>query len=123
LVDDKPRLLIDDRTKNVVFTKNGHLKKLSKAYGLHAQMVPELDQMTLEARARNSSGSIPEGRRFKSYPRNQLYLLSNFSHIGRPPRAAFVFRQAILAVFTGIQLGPRWSPIGPCRRGFPMGDR
>jgi hypothetical protein len=23
-------------------------------------------------------------------PRNQLYLLSNFSHIGRPPRAAFV---------------------------------
>jgi hypothetical protein len=45
----KPRLLIDDRTRDVTFTKNGHLDKLRNA-GLHVQMVQHLDQMTLETR-------------------------------------------------------------------------
>jgi hypothetical protein len=49
LIDDKPRLLIDDRTGNVPFTKNGHLEKLRKTYGLHVQMVQDQDQVTLEA--------------------------------------------------------------------------
>lgn len=55
LVDDEPRLLIDDRTRNVTFTKNGHLDKLRnyklRNAGLHVQMVQHLDQMTLETRA------------------------------------------------------------------------
>jgi hypothetical protein len=50
LIDDKPRLLIDDRTRNVAFTKNKHLDKLRNT-GLHVQMVQCLDQMTLETRA------------------------------------------------------------------------
>jgi hypothetical protein len=49
-IDDKPRLLIDDRSRNVAFTKNGHLHKLLNA-GLHVQMVQGEDQMTLERRA------------------------------------------------------------------------
>jgi hypothetical protein len=51
LIDDKPRVLIDDRTMNVAFTKNGHLKKLREICGLQVQMVHDLDQMTLHARA------------------------------------------------------------------------
>jgi hypothetical protein len=50
LIDKKPRLLIDDRTGNVAFTKNGHLDKL-RHMGLHVQMVQNDDQMTLETRA------------------------------------------------------------------------
>jgi hypothetical protein len=46
LIDDKPRLLIDDREGNIAFTKNAHLKKLQDT-GLHVQMVTGLDQMTL----------------------------------------------------------------------------
>ncbi|WP_020507229.1 hypothetical protein [Lamprocystis purpurea] len=49
LVDDKPRLLIDDRTSNLAFTNHGHLDKLRNT-GLHVQMVRTLDQMTLEPR-------------------------------------------------------------------------
>ena len=50
LIDAKPRLLIDDRTGNVAFTKNGHLDKL-RNMGLNVQMVKNDDQMTLEKRA------------------------------------------------------------------------
>ena len=50
LIDKKPRLLIDDRTPNVAFTKNGHLEKLCNL-GLHVQMVQNDDQMTLETLA------------------------------------------------------------------------
>ena len=49
LVDDEPRLLIDDRTLNAAFMKNGHLDKLRNK-GLHVQMVHSLNQMTLKAR-------------------------------------------------------------------------
>jgi len=49
LVDDEPRLLIDDHTLNAAFTKNGHLDKLRNK-GLHVQMVHSLDQMKLVAR-------------------------------------------------------------------------
>ncbi len=52
LVDDEPRLLIDDRVGNVAFTQNGHLKKLrEKPCGIHVQMVSRLDDMALRARA------------------------------------------------------------------------
>lgn len=47
IIDDKPRLLIDDRTRNVAFTKNGHLQKLLNL-GLHVQMVQDPDKMTLK---------------------------------------------------------------------------
>jgi hypothetical protein len=47
LIDDKPRLLIDDRDINVAFTNNGHLKKLIETYHLHVQLVQGRDQMTL----------------------------------------------------------------------------
>jgi hypothetical protein len=47
LIDDKPRLLIDDRSGNIAFTKIGHLKKLRDTH-LHVQMVTNLDQMALE---------------------------------------------------------------------------
>jgi hypothetical protein len=50
-IDDNPRVLIDDRTTNVAFMENGHLKKLRETYGLHVQIVQSLDQMTLETRA------------------------------------------------------------------------
>ena len=50
LVDDKPRLLIDNRQDNVTFKKNGHLEKLYRT-GLHVQMVQWQDQMTLGTRA------------------------------------------------------------------------
>ena len=46
-VAEKPRLLIDDRSKNAAFTNNGHLDKLRQA-GLHVQMVRSPDQMKLE---------------------------------------------------------------------------
>ncbi len=48
-IDDQPRLLIDDRKRNVSFIENGHLKKLRKT-GLHVQMVHSLNQMTLDVR-------------------------------------------------------------------------
>lgn len=51
LVDDKPRLLIDNRTNNVAFTQNGHLKKLLDVpHKLHVQMVSGLGDMALETR-------------------------------------------------------------------------
>jgi hypothetical protein len=49
LVDDEPRLLIDNRTGNVAFTENGHLNKLRSApRKIHVQMVSGLDDMALE---------------------------------------------------------------------------
>jgi hypothetical protein len=53
LVDENPRLLIDDRTgdqstKGLAFTKEGHLHKLRNK-GLHVQMVHSVDQMALDA--------------------------------------------------------------------------
>jgi hypothetical protein len=40
LVDDEPRLLIDDHTPKIAFTLNGHLKKLrDEPYSLQVQMV------------------------------------------------------------------------------------
>jgi hypothetical protein len=52
LIDDEPRLLIDDyragdRRENSTFIKNGHLDKLRNK-GLHVQMVRSLEQMALE---------------------------------------------------------------------------
>jgi hypothetical protein len=47
LIDDKPRLLIDDRARNVAFTKNGDLDRLHH-FGLRIQMVRSPEQMTLE---------------------------------------------------------------------------
>jgi hypothetical protein len=54
LVDDEPRLLIDNRTsddstRSLAFTKNGHLDKLRRK-GLCVQMVDSVDHMTLEPR-------------------------------------------------------------------------
>jgi hypothetical protein len=52
LLDDVPRLLIDDRAANAPFTNNGHLKKLrDEPCGLHVQMVSGLDNMTLKFRS------------------------------------------------------------------------
>jgi hypothetical protein len=49
LLDDVPRLLIDDRAANAPFTDNGHLKKLrDEPCGLQVQMVSGLNDMTLE---------------------------------------------------------------------------
>jgi hypothetical protein len=54
LIDKTPRLLIDDRTRDVAFTKNGHLDKLRNYKlsdtPLHVQMVQCPDQMTLGTR-------------------------------------------------------------------------
>lgn len=51
LLDDVPRLLIDDRTANAPFTNNGHLKKLRDVpCGLYVQMVSGLHDMTLDFR-------------------------------------------------------------------------
>jgi hypothetical protein len=54
LIDKTPRLLIDDRTSDVAFTKNGHLDKLRNCKlsntPLHVQMVQYPNQMTLETR-------------------------------------------------------------------------
>jgi hypothetical protein len=49
LVDDEPRLLIDNRTGNIAFSQNGHLQKLRGApHEIHVQMVSGLDDMALE---------------------------------------------------------------------------
>ena len=49
LVDDEPRLLVDNRTGNVAFAQNGHLQKLRGApHNIHVQMVSGLDDMALE---------------------------------------------------------------------------
>jgi hypothetical protein len=51
LIDDKPRLLIDNHTNDAAFTKNGHLNKLRNApYNLKVQMVESLSDMDLCAR-------------------------------------------------------------------------
>jgi hypothetical protein len=51
LVDDEPRLLIDNRTRNVAFAQNGHLQKLRGApHKIYVQMVSGLDDMALETR-------------------------------------------------------------------------
>ncbi len=48
LVDDEPRLLIDDRTGNGPFTQNGHLQKLRGVpHKIHVQMVSGLNDMAL----------------------------------------------------------------------------
>ena len=47
LIDDEPRLLIDDRTLNSAFIRNGHLDKLRRS-GLYVQMVQSTEQMVLE---------------------------------------------------------------------------
>ncbi|MGH8094069.1 MAG: hypothetical protein ACREIF_11450 [Chthoniobacterales bacterium] len=49
-IDDKPRLLIDDRAADVAFRENGHLKKL-RDIGIHVQMVSGFGDMALETRA------------------------------------------------------------------------
>lgn len=49
LVDDEPRLLIDNRTDNAAFTQNGHLQKLRGVpHNIHVQMVSGLGDMALE---------------------------------------------------------------------------
>jgi hypothetical protein len=80
------------------------------------------------ARDRRRSASIayfrsgaPEGIRKSDLcgALTPLYLLSNFSHIGRPPGAAFVFRQATLAGDTCIRHGyPRLASLAPKLRAF-----
>lgn len=50
LLDDVPRLLIDDRAKNVAFGQNGHLKKLRETCAIHVQMVHGYDSMAFEVR-------------------------------------------------------------------------
>lgn len=47
-IDDKPRLLIDNREHDDSFTENGHLEKLLKV-GLHVQMVEGNGDMALRA--------------------------------------------------------------------------
>jgi hypothetical protein len=47
LIDDEPRLLIDDRRLDPAFTRNGHLDKLRR-HGLHVQMVQSAEQMVLD---------------------------------------------------------------------------
>ena len=49
-LDDVPRLLIDDRTADASFTRDGHLEKLLDVCGSHVQVVKSLDDMTLEVR-------------------------------------------------------------------------
>ena len=48
--DGKPRLIIDDRSKNAAFTQNGHLKKLRDS-GVHIHMVRSAPDMALAAGA------------------------------------------------------------------------
>jgi hypothetical protein len=49
LLDDEPRLLIDNRTGDASFKGNGHLKKLLGApHKTHVQMVSGLNDMALE---------------------------------------------------------------------------
>jgi hypothetical protein len=50
LIDDKPRLLIDDRAGDASFQENGHLRKLQEDHRLHVQIVQDNSQMTLKAR-------------------------------------------------------------------------
>ena len=50
LLDDHPRLLIDNRTANAPFMRDGHLDKLCDVCGLNVQMVSGLNDMTLEVR-------------------------------------------------------------------------
>ena len=45
-VDERPRLLIDDRTEDASFTKNGHLQKL-RDLGHHVQVIGKGDDMLL----------------------------------------------------------------------------
>ena len=47
-VDEKPRLLIDDRADDASFTTNGHLQKLRKL-GHHVQVIGKDGDMRLEA--------------------------------------------------------------------------
>jgi hypothetical protein len=47
LIDDKPRLLIDDRKINVAFINNVHLRKLRETYHVPVQLIQDRDQMTL----------------------------------------------------------------------------
>ena len=46
-IDDKPRLLFDDRAADPSFTKNGHLQKLRRL-GHHVQVIGKGDDMRLE---------------------------------------------------------------------------
>ncbi len=49
LIDAEPCLLIDDRARDAAFDQ--HLRKLREECHLHVQMVQDINQMTLEARA------------------------------------------------------------------------
>jgi hypothetical protein len=44
--DGKPRLIIEDRSKNAAFTQNGHLEKLRDC-GVHIHMVQSAADMAL----------------------------------------------------------------------------
>lgn len=48
--DSKPRLIIDDISKNAAFTQNGHLQKLRDC-GVHIHMVRTVPDMALSAHA------------------------------------------------------------------------
>ena len=50
LVDDAPRLIIDDRAHNAAFTANGHLAKLRGPCGVFVQMVQSVDGLALMPR-------------------------------------------------------------------------
>lgn len=50
LIDDAPRLIIDDRAHNVSFTTNGHLTKLRGPCGVFVQMVQSVDDLPLAQR-------------------------------------------------------------------------
>jgi hypothetical protein len=54
-------------------------------------------------------------------PRNQLYLLSQFSRIGRSPGATLVCPQVLRAAGLRDQLSLQNEPIGTRWRGFRMG--
>jgi hypothetical protein len=47
LVDDRPRLIVDDREGNASFEANGHLSKLRGPCGLFVQVVKSVDEMGL----------------------------------------------------------------------------
>jgi hypothetical protein len=49
-LDSKPRLIVDDSSKNAAFTQNGHLQKLRDC-GVHIHMVRSAPDMALSAHA------------------------------------------------------------------------